>query len=273
MGEENKIKEEDVLEIEHVSEVSPSASGCVSGETGDSTSENQQDLTNPPFEKDECVSEDSESGNPPAEDSSHEMISPACPQSDVDSLNQIDERLDKISETEQKLFSEVREIHKLYHTEFAGRLRSMQGELDHYHKLEKDRVYDDILASIARIFLNYETLADEVSDPKAKKSIRYLFMDIEDLLSQYGMTRHHSSVGEKRNPRYCQVLNRIPTDKAEKHDTVAKSYSSGFFIGNHAVMKEIVDIYFFEEQVPIEKTDEEKNVDAGDVPVHNMEDE
>ena len=163
-------------------------------------------------------------------------------------LSGIDSRLDGIADTERRIFSEVREMHKLYHTEFAGRLKSMQDELEQYRKIDKGRAYDDILAAIARIYGNNETLADEVSEPKAKKSIHYMLLDLEDLLSVYGMCKLRSSPSEKRNPRHCQILNRVPTDDPEKHDTVAKSYNSGFYIGNRTVIKELVDIYFFEGQ-------------------------
>ena len=186
------------------------------------------------------------------------------PDVDAKLLKQIDGRLESIAETEQRLFSEVREMHKLYHSEFAGRLKAMQDELEQYRKIDKGRAYDDILAAIARIYGNNETLADEVAEPKAKKSIRYMLMDIEDLLGVYGMKKLRSEPGEKRNPRHCQILGRIPTGDPAKHDTVAKSYNSGFYIGNRTVIKEVVDIYIYEGAVPIEETDESQIIEAGD---------
>lgn len=186
---------------------------------------------------------------------------------DTDYLKQIDGRLESIAGNEQRLFSEVREMHKLYHTEFAGRLKAMQDELEQYRKIDKGRAYDDILAAIARIYGNNETLTEEVVEPKAKKSIRYMLMDIEDLLSVYGMMKLRSGQGEKRNPRHSQVLNRIPTDDPAKHDTVAKSYNSGFYIGNRTVIKEVVDIYIYEGQAAVKEVDEEQFIEAGNIPV------
>ena len=69
---------------------------------------------------------------------------------------------------------------------------------------------------------------------------------MEDLLNEYGVTKCRSSLGDKRNPKTCQILERIPTDDPDKHDTVAKSYNSGFCIGNRVIMKERIDIYFFD---------------------------
>ncbi len=189
------------------------------------------------------------------------------PPVDEDCLKQIEGRLENIAGTEQRLFSEVREMHKLYHSEFAGRLKAMQDELEQYRKIDKGRAYDDILAAIARIYGNNETLADEVAEPKAKKNIRYMLMDIEDLLGVYGMEKLRSEPGEKRNPRHCQILGRIPTDDPAKHDTVVKSYNSGFYIGNRTVIKEVVDIYIYEVTAPIRETDEDHIFETGDTPV------
>lgn len=210
-------------------------------------------------------------GNTPKEslssDTAPSSVQADPPPVDKDRLKQIEGRLESIVGTEQRLFSEVREMHKLYHSEFAGRLKAMQDELEQYRKIDKGRAYDDILAAIARIYSNNETLADEVAEPKAKKSIRYMLMDIEDLLGVYGMEKLRSKPGEKRHPRHCQILGRIPTDDSAKHDTVAKSYNSGFYIGNRTVIKEVVDIYIYEGTIPIGETDEGQIIEAGDTPV------
>lgn len=210
-------------------------------------------------------------GNTPKEslssDTPPSSVQADPPPVDKDRLKQIEGRLESIVGTEQRLFSEVREMHKLYHSEFAGRLKAMQDELEQYRKIDKGRAYDDILAAIARIYGNNETLADEVAEPKVKKSIRYMLMDIEDLLGVYGMEKLRSEPGEKRNPRHCQILGRIPTDDPAKHDTVAKSYNSGFYIGNRTVIKEVVDIYIYEGTIPIGKTDEGQIIETGNTPV------
>lgn len=203
----------------------------------------------------------------PSSDTPPSSAQADLPPVDEDLLKQIEGKLESIAGTEQRLFSEVREMHKLYHSEFAGRLKAMQDELEQYRKIDKGRAYDDILAAIARIYGNNETLADEVAEPKAKKSIRYMLMDIEDLLGVYGMTKLRSEQGEKRNPRHCQILGRIPTDDPAKHDTVAKSYNSGFYIGNRTVIKEVVDIYIYEAVVPVEEAEENQIIETGDIPV------
>lgn len=147
---------------------------------------------------------------------------------------------------DSRILTELMELRKLYHKEFAGRLKSMQEELEQYRKIDKGRAYDEILSALARVYSTYETLVDEVEEPKAKKSIKYLLMDIQDIFTAYGMGIQKSSIGDKRNPKHSQILGRITTDRPEQHDTVAKSYSPGFYIGNRTIIKEIVDIYFYE---------------------------
>lgn len=213
---------------------------------------------------------------PPEAESANEVepvqeakMSECAQEADVhlEHLKEIDLKLAGIADVERRISSEVKEMHKLYHTEFAGRLKSMQDELEQYRKIDKGRAYDDILGALARIYGNNETLADEVDDPKAKKNIRYMLLDIEDLLGVYGMSKLRSSPGEKRNPRHCQILNRIHTDDPEKHDTVAKSYNSGFYIGNRTVIKELVDIYFFDGQSIILDTENKTTDEAVDTSV------
>lgn len=149
-------------------------------------------------------------------------------------------------EASKKTFAELREIHKLYHNEFAGRLKSMQDELDAYHKADRGHAFDSILSAIARIYGNNETLVDEIADPKTKKHVKYMLLDILDLLEEYGVQRLKSNPGDKRNPRHCQVLERIPTDDPTLHDTIVASHNSGFYMENRTIIKEMVDIYLYE---------------------------
>lgn len=150
------------------------------------------------------------------------------------------------AEASKKTFTELREIHKLYHNEFAGRLKSMQDELDAYHKVDQGHAFDGILSAIARIYGNNETLVDEIADPKTQKHVKYMLLDILDLLEEYGVQRLKSNPGDKRNTRHCQVLERIPTDDPALHDTIVTSHNSGFYMENRTIIKEMVDIYLYE---------------------------
>lgn len=144
--------------------------------------------------------------------------------------------------------SEMHELHKLYHNEFAGRLKSMQDELDRYHDTDRGSAFDGILSAIARIYINNESLIDEISDPKLRKNVKYMLLDLSDLLEEYGVLRLKSETGDKRNVRHCQIVERIQTDDPELHDTIAVSHSTGFYKGNRTIVKELVDVYFFDKR-------------------------
>ncbi len=161
-------------------------------------------------------------------------------------MTAIREHMTELSESAKKTAVEMRELHRLYHNEFALRLKSMQDELDAYHKISRGEVFDSVLSAIARIYVNYETLADEVTDPKLKKNISYLLDDLLDMLSEHGVTRIKSFPGDRRNTRHCQVRNRLETDDPAKHDTIAASLSAGFCKENRSIIKEVIDVYLYD---------------------------
>ncbi len=70
--------------------------------------------------------------------------------------------------------ADVREMHKLYHNEFAGRLKSMQDELECYHEIDRGRAFDDVLREVARIYCDNEALLNVEVDDKTAKHIKYL---------------------------------------------------------------------------------------------------
>jgi len=154
-----------------------------------------------------------------------------------------------IEESSSKTTGELRDMHRLFHNEFANRLKSMQDELDGYRERDKGRVFDGILGDVAKLYDNYESILDEIEDPRIKKRIGYMFLDItQNILEPNGASRQKSNPGDKRNTKYCQVVERIPTDRPELHDTVVQSRSTGFYIGNRPLVKELVDIYLFTEK-------------------------
>lgn len=168
---------------------------------------------------------------------------------------QVEQNVKSAMDLSSKIAGEVREIHKLYHNEFAGRLKSMQDELERYREAEKGRVFDGILSEVAKLYSDNESISDDTTDPKLKKRIDYILMDIVQILEANGVVEQKSKVGDKRNTRYCQVVERIETDNPELHDTVALSRNTGFYTENRALIKELVDIYLYSEK-PAEQSNE-----------------
>lgn len=176
--------------------------------------------------------------------------------------------LKSIQETEASLRTELGGLHVLYHEEFAGRLRSMQAELDHYHELDKGRAYEGILADIARIYDNYEDLPGEletalrevqngmVPTPNRQicKDVHYLLSDLKDLIVQYGATPIRSEPGAMRDLQHTQIVRRIPTDDPARHLTIARSYNTGFRIDQRPIIKEQVDVYQYQRLAPAPET-------------------
>ncbi|MCL2526773.1 MAG: nucleotide exchange factor GrpE [Defluviitaleaceae bacterium] len=155
----------------------------------------------------------------------------------------VSENIANIETSLTRQTKELREIHKLYHTEFAGRLKKMQDELDVYREREKGRVYDDILMELAHLYNNYLPVIDGIADDKVYKNMGYMFEDIIQILSTYGVSTQKSQPGARRDTRHCQVLERVPTNNPELHDTVISSRNTGFHAGNRSFIKEMVNIY------------------------------
>jgi molecular chaperone GrpE (heat shock protein) len=166
----------------------------------------------------------------------------------LSSVGQIEQKITIIADASVRTVSEVRDMHKLYHNEFASRLKSMQDELERYREIDRGRIYDGILGEVAKLYSDSESVLDDISDVKVAKKIRYLLMDIVQLLEANGVQRQKSEIGSKRNARYCQVIERISTDDPEQHDTVAQSRNTGFYKENRPLIKELVDIYLYSEK-------------------------
>ena len=149
-----------------------------------------------------------------------------------------------ISTFAQKMADDVRGMHKLYHNEYVGRLRDMQEELDCYHDIDREKVFDDILKEIAQIYCNNEKLLTLSDDEKVSKAIQNLFKDIAQFLDDHGVFLQKSVPGDKRS-RFCQVVERIPTEDESLNDTVAVSRATGFCTDKRAIIKEVVDIYTY----------------------------
>ena len=162
-------------------------------------------------------------------------------------LDELSDNIISIKDITERTNREMRELHKLYHTEFAGRLKRMQDELDSFHEIERGRVFDDVLREVALVYSNNVKSIESVSDEKIRKQLGYMFEDLLQIVQNNGVTVLKSKEGDKRNTKHCQVLERITTDDLNKHDTVARSVSTGFYLDNRTLVKEMIDVYIYEE--------------------------
>jgi hypothetical protein len=91
-------------------------------------------------------------------------------------------------------------------------------------------------------------MPDDITDEKLKKRLQYMFKDMLQILENNCVSMQKSSPGDKRNTRHCQVVDRLPTDNPELHDTVVSSKSTGFYVENRSLIKEMVDVYLYSEK-------------------------
>ena len=175
-------------------------------------------------------------------------VVPAPPTIEPSVYNELVQSVAEIREASYKSAQSMREMHRLLHEEFAGRLRDMQQELDDYRKKERGFIYDGILAEVASLYCEGLPIVDEINDKvdaTLHKKMRFHFERLYDLLESYGATLLHSAVGDKRNPRHSQVMHRVSTTDPELHDTVACSLSAGYYIDNRTLVKEKISVYIY----------------------------
>ena len=170
-------------------------------------------------------------------------------------LQHITDNVESIEKSSAKTAKEVFDLYKLYHTEYAKRLTSMERELAHYHKVDQGRIFDSILGEIASLYDKYLFMIDSAEDEKQKKNLTYLFEDMIEILEAKGVKTLKSQPGEKRNTRHAQVVATIPSNDHAQHDTVASSKNTGFYIDNLTLVKERVEVIIYKEN-----TDQPKEV-------------
>ena len=134
-------------------------------------------------------------------------------------------------------------MRKLYHNEYSGRLIPLETQMSYYWELEKGRIYDGILREIGKLYSDNLSLVDAVENPKIQKQLKYLFMDMKQILEQYGVQQQESEEGTLRNPRHCRVVETVETERLELHNTVKKSHSVGFYVDGRTLVPELVTVY------------------------------
>ena len=153
----------------------------------------------------------------------------------------LDEILAKVNSAKH----EIHQLHRLFHNEYAGRLRNVEAELAFYQNIAKGRAFDDILSELARMYSENAAAVEKIDDPKTQKQLEYFFLDLLQLLENNAVYRQLSAEGDELNPRHCQVVERTETTDESLHNKVAKSLSAGFYIENRTLVKERVHLYVY----------------------------
>lgn len=171
----------------------------------------------------------------------------------------IDEKLSgvigQLVDETKETTSEVKAVRRLYHNNYAKQLSSMQAELDDYHKIDKGRIYEPILRDIAHVVVNSYFVVDNIADEKIRRSFAYVIDELIQTLDDYGAHMQRSEPGEKRNPHYCQIIHKIPTNDPSLHDTIKESHAIGFYVENRPLIREQVDVYAYVKPQPTNNQD------------------
>ena len=155
---------------------------------------------------------------------------------------------ENMKQLSDRIFSELRDIHKVCQNFIAGSLVKAEEELDTYHSIDRGRAFDDVLRNIASIYIDYEDLPEIVGNEKARKRINYMLMDILQVLESYGVEIQKSIQGEERKLRLTKTAEYIETDNPELYGKIARSKRTGFRRENDALIKELVAVYIKKEE-------------------------
>ena len=155
---------------------------------------------------------------------------------------------ENIKQLSDRIFSELREIHKVCQNFIAGSLVKAEEELDTYHSIDRGRAFDDVLRNIASVYIDYEDLPEIVGNEKARKRIGYMLADILQVLESYGVEIQKSTHGEERKLRLTKTAECIETDDPKLYGKIARSKRTGFRRGNDALIKELVAVYIEKEE-------------------------
>ena len=257
LSDEPENVQESIDESEETTENTIDADNCPEGEGKHDVGQAENgDIIDEVSENEEVT--DSIFGESPEEN----MEQSNEPEGDgANDSDDVKEMLDIILDYSSKFATEIREMRKLYHNEFSTRLNALQGEVDRYHAIEKGQIYDGLLTSIARLYSENIDLLDMELEDRIHKRMKYMFMDMLEILDSYGVQKQESKEGDKRNTRYCKIVNKIATDNPEMNDTVSRSVNVGFFVDNRPLVKEDVDVYLYDASIEKNITNDENKED------------
>ena len=160
---------------------------------------------------------------------------------------QISATLDKILELQNKnsrqLVQSLRE-----NVNFQNQVRQgMQRELDALKEQQRGEQFTPILKSVATICVEYrKMLADETIPKRTRRTLRLMFDELEDILSEYDAEVFSSEVGEQRRPLLTKIVNTVSTADKNLHNTIAQSRRPGVMRGGRPLYREFVDVYVYD---------------------------
>lgn len=170
--------------------------------------------------------------------------------------NSIAATLEKILELQQKnsrqLVQSLRE-----NVNFQNQVRQgMQRELESLKEQQRGEQFTPILKSIAAVCVEYrKVLADETISRRSRRTLKLMFDELEDILSEYDAEVFSSAIGEPRRPLLTKIVNTVATGNKNLHNTVARSRRPGVMRNGRTLYREFVDVYVFDAALTVKKSE------------------
>ncbi len=155
--------------------------------------------------------------------------------------------LEKILELQQKnsrqLVQSLRE-----NVNFQNQVRlGMQKELDVLKEQQRGEQFTPILKAIAAVCVEYrKMLTDESISRRTRRTLKLLFEELEDILSEYDAEVFTSAVGESRRPLLTKIVSTVTTGDKTLHNKIARSRRPGVTRNGRPLYREFVDVYVYD---------------------------
>jgi molecular chaperone GrpE (heat shock protein) len=160
-------------------------------------------------------------------------------------MNEIQKQILMIARSQDRNDQKLTQIDKDFY-QFIKIQDGMQEELEKHRAGLFRQLLDPLLSTIGRIYNENIVNVEKIEDAKLRKNFKYLFEELEQVLTENGVEVYTSAPGDSFSAKYCRIQKKIPTDKKEFHGKVKESHNKGFHIGPRVLAPENVDVYVFD---------------------------
>lgn len=164
--------------------------------------------------------------------------------------------LGKVLELQQKnsrqLVQSLRE-----NVNFQNQVRQgMQRELEDLKEQQRGEQFTPILRAVAAVCVEYrKLLTDELISRRVRRTLKLMFDELEEILSEYDAELFTSEVGEPRRPLLTKIVNTVTTNDKALHNTIAKSRRPGVVRAGKTLYREFVDVYVYDSNADGKKSE------------------
>ena len=166
------------------------------------------------------------------------------------------ETLEKILELQQKNSRQLEQSLR-ENVNFQNQVRQgMQRELENLKEQQRGEQFTPILRAVAAVCVEYrKMLADESISRRTRRTLKLMFDELEEILSEYDAEIFSSAVGEPRRPLLTKIVNTITTSDKSLHNTIARSRRPGVMRGGRMLYREFVDVYVYDSDADGKKSE------------------